>query len=215
MSQPCQSLFVAPCSHTWHYKCVRRIINGPQWPTFVCPNCRAVADLEADVDEPIGDGDWEELDAAEDADASEESHDAEPQSRSVGVASGTEDASTALDRAMERMHIQGSADAQPPSSSSLGPIDISRNNRATSRRQSSDATSGNNGAIPIARNVRTPSPSSRTMPNGLEVLTGAEGPMTPRNDVGPFVFDGSAGQAVEAPMPLHLPLTADKEGISS
>jgi hypothetical protein len=50
--QPCQSLFVAPCSHTWHYKCIRIIINGPHWPHFICPNCRSVADLEAELDEP-------------------------------------------------------------------------------------------------------------------------------------------------------------------
>jgi len=63
--KPCQSLFVAPCSHTWHYKCVRRIINSPMWPQFICPNCRAVADLEADVDDPFPDAEWEEVDAAE------------------------------------------------------------------------------------------------------------------------------------------------------
>src|SRR4051794_13024936 len=51
--QPCQSLFVAPCSHVWHYKCIRPILNGPSYPHFLCPNCRAVADLEADVDEPF------------------------------------------------------------------------------------------------------------------------------------------------------------------
>ena len=55
---PCQSLFVAPCSHVWHYKCIRPILNGPTWPTFLCPNCRAVADLEAEVEEPLDD--WEE-----------------------------------------------------------------------------------------------------------------------------------------------------------
>ncbi|TQS37454.1 hypothetical protein Golomagni_02074 [Golovinomyces magnicellulatus] len=57
---PCQPLFVAPCSHTWHYKCIRKIINGSQWPIFVCPNCRNVADLEAELDE-IHDKEWEEL----------------------------------------------------------------------------------------------------------------------------------------------------------
>ncbi|KAK3680250.1 hypothetical protein LTR78_000628 [Recurvomyces mirabilis] len=49
---PCQALFVAPCSHVWHYKCVRNLIHGPGWPNFLCPNCRFVADLEADVELP-------------------------------------------------------------------------------------------------------------------------------------------------------------------
>ncbi|RKF72194.1 putative ring finger protein [Golovinomyces cichoracearum] len=57
---PCQPLFVAPCSHTWHYKCIRMIINGPNWPHFVCPNCRNVADLEAELEE-VHDEEWEEV----------------------------------------------------------------------------------------------------------------------------------------------------------
>ncbi|KAK9240037.1 hypothetical protein V1525DRAFT_338186 [Lipomyces kononenkoae] len=48
---PCQSLFVAPCSHVWHYKCIRPIIIR-NYPQFLCPNCRAVCDLEADVEVP-------------------------------------------------------------------------------------------------------------------------------------------------------------------
>ncbi|KAK9470710.1 uncharacterized protein V1510DRAFT_422259 [Dipodascopsis tothii] len=49
---PCQALFVAPCSHVWHYKCIRPIVIKA-YPQFLCPNCRAVCDLEADVD--VGD----------------------------------------------------------------------------------------------------------------------------------------------------------------
>ncbi|KAB2581375.1 E3 ubiquitin-protein ligase DMA1 [Lasiodiplodia theobromae] len=55
--RPCQALFVAPCSHVWHYKCIARIINGPTYPQFMCPNCRMVNDLEADVSEPE---DWDD-----------------------------------------------------------------------------------------------------------------------------------------------------------
>ncbi|OIW33777.1 SMAD/FHA domain-containing protein, partial [Coniochaeta ligniaria NRRL 30616] len=47
---PCQCLFVAPCSHTWHYKCIRSLLSSPSYPIFICPNCRAAADLEADVE---------------------------------------------------------------------------------------------------------------------------------------------------------------------
>lgn len=42
----------------WHYKCIRPILNGHTWPNFLCPNCRAVADLEADVEED--NVDWSE-----------------------------------------------------------------------------------------------------------------------------------------------------------
>jgi pSer/pThr/pTyr-binding forkhead associated (FHA) protein len=51
---PLQSLFVAPCSHAWHYKCIRSLLHGVNYPNFVCPNCRFVIDLEADI-EPLED----------------------------------------------------------------------------------------------------------------------------------------------------------------
>ncbi len=46
---PYQPLFFAPCSHTWHYKCIRPLIVKA-YPHFSCPNCRAVFDLEMDVE---------------------------------------------------------------------------------------------------------------------------------------------------------------------
>ena len=38
--------------------------------------------------------------------------------------------------------------------------------------------------------------SARQDPAAVPVLNGAEGPITPRNDAGPWVFDGSAGGRV-------------------
>lgn len=46
--QPCQSLFIAPCSHGWHYKCIRPVIVK-SYPHFHCPNCRSICDLEAEI----------------------------------------------------------------------------------------------------------------------------------------------------------------------
>lgn len=48
--EPCQALFISPCSHTWHYKCIRPIIIK-SYPQFYCPNCRTMCDLETDLDE--------------------------------------------------------------------------------------------------------------------------------------------------------------------
>lgn len=51
----CQSLFIAPCSHVFHYKCIRPLL-ALHHPGFSCPVCRSFADLEADVeteDEPV------------------------------------------------------------------------------------------------------------------------------------------------------------------
>lgn len=46
----CQALFIAPCSHVFHYKCIRPMLNMHH-PGFSCPLCRTFADLEADVEE--------------------------------------------------------------------------------------------------------------------------------------------------------------------
>ncbi|KAH7050794.1 hypothetical protein BKA57DRAFT_310852 [Linnemannia elongata] len=49
-----QSLFVAPCSHVYHYKCIRPMLMSHH-PGFLCPLCRTFADLEAtvEIDDPV------------------------------------------------------------------------------------------------------------------------------------------------------------------
>ncbi|QRV95257.1 E3 ubiquitin-protein ligase DMA2 [Ceratobasidium sp. AG-Ba] len=44
-----QSLFIAPCSHCFHYKCIRPLLVQYH-PGFSCPLCRTFADLEEDVE---------------------------------------------------------------------------------------------------------------------------------------------------------------------
>ncbi|KAG1456255.1 hypothetical protein G6F56_006873 [Rhizopus delemar] len=44
---PFQALFVAPCSHTYHFKCIRPLFDS--YPGFQCPVCRTYSDLEANV----------------------------------------------------------------------------------------------------------------------------------------------------------------------
>ena len=56
--------------------------------------------------------------------------------------------------------------------------------------------------------TRTPSPNGLSSSVG-DALGGVEGPMTPRNDVGPFIFDGSAGRGAEALATLNLASAAD------
>ncbi|ORX38295.1 hypothetical protein BD324DRAFT_347823 [Kockovaella imperatae] len=45
----CQSLFIAPCSHVFHYKCIRPLLQQ-HYPGFSCPLCRTFANLEEDVE---------------------------------------------------------------------------------------------------------------------------------------------------------------------
>ena len=51
-----QSLFIAPCSHVFHYKCIRPMLNLHH-PGFSCPLCRTFANLEEDVEVDFDDGD--------------------------------------------------------------------------------------------------------------------------------------------------------------
>lgn len=45
---PFQALFLSPCSHCFHYKCVSNILSE-KGLMFPCPVCRQVANLEASV----------------------------------------------------------------------------------------------------------------------------------------------------------------------
>ncbi|KAH7915498.1 SMAD/FHA domain-containing protein [Hygrophoropsis aurantiaca] len=44
-----QALFIAPCSHAFHYKCIRPLLETHA-SAFSCPLCRTFADLEEDVE---------------------------------------------------------------------------------------------------------------------------------------------------------------------
>ncbi|GJE98252.1 SMAD/FHA domain-containing protein [Phanerochaete sordida] len=44
-----QALFIAPCSHAFHYKCIRPLLEAHQ-PAFSCPLCRTFANLDEDVE---------------------------------------------------------------------------------------------------------------------------------------------------------------------
>ena len=50
-----QSLFIAPCSHVFHYKCVRPLLQQYH-PGFSCPICRTFANLEEDVEVELEEG---------------------------------------------------------------------------------------------------------------------------------------------------------------
>lgn len=190
---PCQSLFVAPCSHVWHYKCIRPILNSPQWPNFLCPNCRAVTDLEADVDEPT---DWdvelENLDApAEASDNPESQEDGDRQLTPRASAMALLDAAPERDNndALDMTGLEAAI-------SSMRVLDT-MNAPSTPQRQTSPAASSSV-TQPVSINITSAnevgvSPLFRMASDGLSPERAVEGPMTPRNDAGPFVLDGSGG----------------------
>ncbi|OLN85651.1 E3 ubiquitin-protein ligase DMA2 [Colletotrichum chlorophyti] len=197
---PCQCLFVAPCSHTWHFKCIRSLLNSPQYPIFVCPNCRMAADLEADIEDPTED--WEQMDEENEEpeqkqQKQEESKENEatpsepkpataessrPQLPEIGTEDDSMDFTVALDRARTMAEAPESAPRTVAPTAATPPVPIPAVGAAQA------AVQRNNG-----RDTRTPSPI------GNHLVTAHEGPITPRNDAGPWVFDGSAGRrAAEA-----------------
>ncbi|KAK1598873.1 FHA domain-containing protein [Colletotrichum navitas] len=198
---PCQCLFVAPCSHTWHFKCIRSLLNSPQYPIFVCPNCRMAADLEADIEDP--EEDWEGMDEDEDEGPEQKQQKQEvkdmpavvPEPIPAPVALGSSgsqlpeidhdgdviDFTAALQRSRTMAEAPETAPQTVAPNTSMPPVAIP----AVAAAQAAASRNG--------RDTRTPSPIAN------HLLVTHEGPITPRNDAGPWVFDGSAGRrAAEA-----------------
>jgi hypothetical protein len=187
----------------WHYKCIRPILNGPTWPNFLCPNCRAVADLEEDFEDLPDFEDWDETEQHNgDSTAQVENEDA--------------------DRHITPRASVVPMNAQAPVNGALddeGGVSLADLQQAISNISISDSLNGIANA-PVAQTPERriePQTSSVTQPVTINV-TGAneysglsplypshhdgltpdrvhDGPMTPRNDAGPFVLDGSAGRA--------------------
>ncbi|KAI0127471.1 hypothetical protein BJ170DRAFT_373607 [Xylariales sp. AK1849] len=179
---PCQSLFVAPCSHTWHYKCIRELLTGPSHPIFTCPNCRAAADLDADIEEP--EEDWQQLESGAEDTNGEETKASPAQSISAGDSS--QNLLEAVDGAPEQAL---SGDGEAGDITML--LDSAPVESASRHSVSSPVPIPQTNSTPqSARAIRTPSPNRAPLASVPH-----EGPLTPRNDAGPWVFDGDAGRA--------------------
>ena len=210
--QPCQALFVAPCSHTWHYKCIRPILNDQsKGPHFMCPNCRAVNDLSADVEDML---DWEDEELEEGSNGLDvnmaDVNGVETQSEPVrsAVFAFTTDAS-----ANDPVTASAFPQAEEQINGALFPSALfsrRNNNRSTSLTQQDEAELNLRNRTgptptPYLRPI-TPtqplmgeegfSPDDQSHPHLMPVdSVTSDGPMTPTNSAGPFVFDGSAGRA--------------------
>ena len=224
--QPCQSLFVAPCSHVWHYKCIRRCLNDEKfWPIFLCPNCRARHDLDADVDD-IDVKDWEEVNGGgsspeiSPAQGSQVEQLEETRGNFQQVMDGDEDGlSCATSRNLSIQETNATSSPSPSGdSSSIGPnaSNASIISRRGARRISPPFSPTNEQSagryVPgTAQYLRPMTPtqplpgngpmdeSSLRTPNAEFLMQ--DGPMTPTNNAGPFVFDGSAGRSEEQRVP--------------
>lgn len=241
--RPCQALFVAPCSHVWHYKCIARVINGPTYPQFMCPNCRMVNDLEADVSEPE---DWDdELDEEIEEKIEEELVLAETAALPNGAAPiipETEADGTSTPRPVTVVAPIGlTSDLAAPSAApqserieeedlavGIAGVSLTEDNGPSSdQEQSSDtglqtppeddplpdaatspsanvhplpiaspAPASSSAGTPFGENavLAAPTPSNQYALSPTPAVPGPDCPMTPRNNVGPFVLDGAGGR---------------------
>lgn len=179
---PCQSLFVAPCSHTWHFKCIRALLLSPQYPIFVCPNCRAGADLEADVDEPSEGWDQLEDEVEEQPPATE----ALASYNAIDSNVTRDDDDAALERDFAQLHEGDTMDLTV----AVNGVGADEPSPRTTSHPLPPATDSRPITIPIPNGRSSLSAQSPSPPP----VIGAEGPITPRNDAGPWVFDGLGGR---------------------
>lgn len=168
------------------------------YPQFQCPNCRAYADLEADVD--VNMEDWaEEESADQDKDLQID------QSARPGTAANPEviyddpePAGATSDGSADETRI---TEVAPNIHTSLS------NSSLLARRQDRIASPAGGNLSPPVQTIPMPARPTETemhhilaqqrtqteSPNADQIIAG-EGPLTPRNNAGPFVFDGSGSR---------------------
>ncbi|KAI8374260.1 uncharacterized protein BYT42DRAFT_594446 [Radiomyces spectabilis] len=110
---PFQALFIAPCSHIFHFKCLRPILFQ-NYPGFSCPLCRGYADLEESVAVEIHDV-IQALGISEKTDTSESASGRLP---SI-ITAPTEAIDMVADGAHSRTSYSSVSDESQPSSSRL------------------------------------------------------------------------------------------------
>lgn len=183
-----------------------------QYPSFQCPNCRAWADLEADVDMAE-----EDMDAWMENGADTDEHLENDQSN------GPEG-------------LENDADLTPPTtntnSTDEGPLTTSEATPAVTQPADTTTPTAVSGSLLTRRTVgfagvkdsstvnSIPIPArpkeeeiqnelarqqtATSSSSGDQIITG-EGPLTPRNNAGPFVFDGSGGTGDNRRRTLFVP----------
>lgn len=188
------------------------------------------ADLEADVEDPE---DWDELNeelADKENDQSEDARSKEPRLDPPAKVEAGRASSDKIRGSLERARVAAAertraslersrSNGEPltpgpdeftlPSASSSA-VSVEMEDASPMREDASTppmadaAPHGTTEPVPIpypaANTRRTPSPRS----GGVPGANGAEGPITPRNDAGPWVFDGSGARIGATPTPSAI-----------
>lgn len=102
--------------------------------------------------------------------------------------------------------------AQQTSNATVAPVDIISRKPVPGVSNATSSRLEQPGSHMERTSTRTPSPNGLSS-SARDALGGVEGPMTPRNDAGPSIFDGSAGRGSEtqlAALPaMNLTAAAD------
>ncbi|ELQ35377.1 RING finger protein [Pyricularia oryzae Y34] len=201
---------------------IASLLMSAQYPIFICPNCRAAADLEAEVEDPE---EWEQLDSEEEeaTDAANAPASTQPKNDSLAAASQAGDPLQGQSQLSNAQGTQAEVVSQPngtasqttpgrsatPSHATSMPMPIPRASSDVTRRPVPSSTMEMDVDTPSTprdlRQTRTPSPAS----NGPAPLGVAEGPITPRNDAGPWVFDGGVISRLGASTTLASPAVVE------
>lgn len=188
-----------------------------EWPIFNCPNCRAITNLEEEdevesIAQPTGEPEStaEELpritNGVHGEDNVETDGDVDPVTGDLDM--GDSDLAAIAESSLS-IDDEHEEDSQHETNSLLRPS----SNGLLSRRQASNSSSPHIDVdavhdidIPAWGDSEGQTSSSRPIPSAsgyrqittptLDALT-QEGPLTPRNNAGPFVFDGSGGRGAE------------------
>ena len=227
--KPCQSLFVAPCSHVWHYKCVRPILNDHKlWPQFLCPNCRAVTDLEADIEDPE-DGNWEDENGTESSPEmapTQNTNDVIPEQEELAMGGEDDGLSNTTSRLLS---VRDDSRSTPSVMNSSDPTNDAHQARSlltrrgarrisppfsrAADRSASKSTTGTGQFLrpitPTESLIGTEQFNESALRTPTTDILIHDGPMTPTNNAGPFVFDGSAGRRVHNGLSEHADMSSD------
>lgn len=169
------------------------------YPQFTCPNCRAVTDLEAEVDQI--DDEWVEEEWVLQGAENTSTNDSVPGGPVNGATQSVQNTHS-VPETMEEIEIPDAAAAGEPDAIMTDDMLVTDPSENEDQLQAEaynvgtatlDAVNIPNAPISIANHseemLRAPTPDAPP-----DVISG-EGPLTPRNNAGPFVFDGSAGRS--------------------
>lgn len=184
------------------------MLQGPNsnYPTFQCPNCRLFSNLEADVDD-VDMADWQDNDSADQDKDLQIDQSARPD---ADQASASNEPSAGEDGTNDATFV---GDGQPTTS-----LPTSMSNSSLLSRRQERALSPSDSLAPPVQNIPMPTRPTETemqqqlaqqrtqteSPNAEQIIAG-EGPLTPRNNAGPFVFDGSGSRTANTRRHLHVP----------